>query len=260
MCRHAAYTGPPLGLNAFLDRPEHGLVEQSYRPREMLDAEVNADGFGVGWYRADGAPGVYTNPMPIWSDTNLAHIGRAFESRLWLGSVRSATPGQPVNQANTHPFLVGGLLFSHNGFIHHFADGPRAALRRHLEPAHEAAILGSTDSEHIFAALRQELSASGGAADIPAALRALFARLDQLLDGTHALLNLLFSDGNRVFATRHAIRHDSPSLYVGTDEALFPGASLVVSEPFSASGDWRAVPDHHLVVIEAGHDATVTPL
>ena len=31
---------------------------------------------------------------------------------MWLGNVRSATRGQPVNQANTHPFLVGGYLFS----------------------------------------------------------------------------------------------------------------------------------------------------
>ena len=120
MCRHAAYVGPPLGLGAFLDRPAHGLVEQSYHPREMLTAELNADGFGFGWYRESGAAGVYTNSMPIWSDINLAHIGRAFESRLWLGNVRSATPGQPVNQANTHPFLAGNLLFSHNGFIHDF--------------------------------------------------------------------------------------------------------------------------------------------
>ena len=69
----------------------------------MLTAELNADGFGFGWYLESGDPGAYTNPMPIWSDINLAHIGRAFESRLWLGNVRSATPGQPVNQGQYPP-------------------------------------------------------------------------------------------------------------------------------------------------------------
>ena len=106
MCRHAAYVGPPLGLGAFLDRPAHGLVEQSYHPREMLTAKLNADGFGFGWYRESGAAGVYTNPMPIWSDINLAHIGAAFESRLWLGNVRSATPGQPVKQPMLLPLRI----------------------------------------------------------------------------------------------------------------------------------------------------------
>lgn len=232
-------------------------MEQSYRPREMLTAELNADGFGVGWYLDSGVPGVYTNPMPIWSDTNLAHIGRAFESRMWLGSVRSATPGQPVNQANTHPFLVGDLLFSHNGFIHDFFDGPRSAMRRYLDSEHDAAIRGSTDSEHIFAALRQELV---GAADIPDALRSLFGRLENLLDGTYGLFNLLIADGTRVYATRHAIGHSSPSLYVGSDAALFPDGWLIASEPFSTGADWQPVAEHQLVVIEAGHEPKVMAL
>ena len=257
MCRHAAYVGPPLGLGAFLDRPAHGLVEQSYHPREMLTAKLNADGFGFGWYLESGDAGVYTNPMPIWSDINLAHIGAAFESRLWLGNVRSATPGQPVNQANTHPFLAGNLLFSHNGFIHDFANGPRSALRRYLEPAFDSAIQGSTDSEHIFAALRQELV---GAADIPDALRRLFGRLEPMLDGAHALFNVMVADGTRVFATRHAIGHQAPSLYVGSDESLFPDAWLITSEPFSDGGDWDLVPEHRLVVIEAWRDPVVTAL
>ena len=30
--------------------PEHSLIVQSYKPREMISGTVNADGFGIGWY------------------------------------------------------------------------------------------------------------------------------------------------------------------------------------------------------------------
>jgi len=257
MCRHAAYVGPPLGLNDFLLRPSHSLVEQSYRPREMLSATVNVDGFGVGWYLDDGRPGTYTNPMPIWSDTNLDHLGSALASRMWVGNVRSATRGQPVNQANTHPFLTGEYLFSHNGFIHNFFDGPHAALRGFLKPEHENVIRGSTDSEHLFALLRQEISAAD---DLAGAFGRLFDKLEPMLSDSYGLFNLMIADGRRVYATRHAISHDSPSLYVGSDPELYADGWLVASEPLTEAVDWQEVPDHHLVVIEAGREPRVKSL
>lgn len=257
MCRHAAYVGPPLGLNEFLLRPAHSLVEQSYRPKEMLGATVNVDGFGIGWYLDDGQPGIYTNPMPIWSDTNLGHLASALNSRIWVGNVRSATVGQPVNQANTHPFLSGPYLFSHNGFIKDFFDGPRSGLRQNLEPEFESEIRGSTDSEHVFAWLRQEISKTG---EVGAAFRRLFDQLEMLIGDSHGLFNLMIADGQRVHATRHAVNHDSPSLYVGTDSDLYPGGWLIASEAFTEGADWQVVPDHHLVVLESGQDPKVVPL
>ncbi|HEX9647756.1 MAG TPA: ergothioneine biosynthesis protein EgtC [Alphaproteobacteria bacterium] len=257
MCRHAAYLGPPIALNRFLAEPSHSLMVQSWRPREQITATVNADGFGFGWYLDDGRAGVYANPMPIWSDPNLDHLGAALSSRLWIGNVRSATRGQPVAQVNTHPFLAGRELFSHNGFVHDFANSLRGTLRRHLEPAFEAQIRGSTDSEYLFAALRQETAAGGGTA---AALRRLFARLEAWLAGSHGLFNLLIADGERIYATRHALSHASPSLYVGGDAELFDGGWLVASEPLTGGGGWQEVPDHHLVVIEAGREPRLEPL
>ena len=45
-------------------------------------ATVNVDGFGIGWYLDDGEPGIYTNPMPIWSDTNLPHLAQLAGNHL----------------------------------------------------------------------------------------------------------------------------------------------------------------------------------
>ena len=50
MCRLAAYLGPSLPLNQFLLDPPHSLVHQSWSPREMYYAKMNADGYGFGWY------------------------------------------------------------------------------------------------------------------------------------------------------------------------------------------------------------------
>ncbi len=257
MCRHAAYVGPLLGLNDFLLQPSHSLVEQSFRPKEMLTATVNVDGFGVGWYLDDGRAGIYTNPMPIWSDSNLEHLAVALDSRIWVANVRSATTGQPINQANTHPFLSDRFLFSHNGFIKSFFDGPRSYLREIIKQEYESEIRGSTDSEHLFAWFRQELADSGTAVD---AFRRVFDRLESLLVDSHGLFNLLVADGERVYATRHAINHDAPSLYVGTDPDLYQGGWIVASESFTAAPEWQEVPDHHLVVLEADKEPKVTPL
>jgi len=257
MCRHAAYIGQSVSLDRFLLEPAHGLVVQAYRPREMLTAEINADGFGFGWYLADGTPGCYTNPMPIWSDSNLVHIGRALTSRLWLGNVRSATPGQPINQANTHPFCAGGMLFSHNGFLHDYARGLRHRMRRALPPEIDAEIRGGTDSEHLFGLLRGHLASTDGS--IETALRALFAQMQAWLEGSHGLFNFIIADGRRVYATRHAIGHAAPSLYLGRDWERIGEGWLVASEPMTES-DWQPVPEGHLVVLEADRDPVITPL
>ncbi|MFK3979468.1 ergothioneine biosynthesis protein EgtC [Micromonospora sp. NPDC050397] len=51
MCRHLVYLGPAVPLAALLFDPPHGLVRQSWAPRDMRGGgTVNADGFGVAWY------------------------------------------------------------------------------------------------------------------------------------------------------------------------------------------------------------------
>ena len=47
MCRLAAYSGPPLPLAALTHTPTHSLVVQSYKPKQMREALLNADGVGA---------------------------------------------------------------------------------------------------------------------------------------------------------------------------------------------------------------------
>lgn len=257
MCRFAAYLGPELLLGRFLLEPSHSLVKQAWQPREMQTALLNADGFGVGWYN-EAIPATYRNMLPIWADPNLAELARSLQREFWLGHVRSATPGFTAGHANTQPFSDGELLFAHNGFITDFSSTARPRLRRWLQPTIEAGIHGSTDSEYLFAVLRQ-LLAEDEERDLSDALRLL----PQLLlewGAEQALLSIALTDGARIVAMRHALDADCPSLYFTVDDELFPGAQLLASEPLTQTGLWQSVPAHHLLILNRDEPPHLMPL
>ncbi len=259
MCRLAAYLGPPILLEQFLLRPVHSLVQQSWRPREMNTALMNADGFGIGWFDDDERPAAYRLTHPIWSDTNLHHLGRSLRRPLWLAYVRSATEGFGTGLVNTQPFMDDELVFLHNGFIAPFAERVRGLMRRWLLPELEAGIHGSTDSEYVFACLRQ-LYQEDADVSLEEAIRRLSRQLERWLDTETMLLNLAISDGRRIYALRHAVGADCPSLYYTTDDDLFPGGQVVASEPLTESEYWRPLPPGHLLVLDPDEPPSLTPL
>ena len=250
MCRIAAYLGPELALEHFLLKPSHNLLEQALAPREMYYGRLNGDGFGFGWYGPDGAPETYINPQPIWADTNLATLARNLRNDLWLASVRSATPGFGNTPANTQPFCDEELLFLHNGFIDDFRRSVRPKLLRELPVDIEAGVRGDTDSEYLFALLRQMLADDEEMA-IESAIGETLALLGDWTGDARALANLIVSDGERIYAVRHAVNHDSPSLYYCVDDETFPdGAQLVASEALTTQGLWQPLPEHSLLILD----------
>ncbi|MDN5848149.1 MAG: ergothioneine biosynthesis protein EgtC [Nitrococcus sp.] len=258
MCRLAAYLGQPVYLERFLLAPEHSLIRQAWSPREMRSAALNADGFGFGWYDDAGCPVAYRNIQPAWADPNLAALGRSLIRDLWLANVRSATAGFASGYANTQPFSDCRLLFLHNGFVDHFADDLRPRLRSWLQPDIEAAIHGNTDSEYLFAVIRQL-----GAED-PQPPRLLLRRLVNALatwvpDG-RALLNIALSDGSEIAVTRHAIGDECPTLYATDSDPLCPDGVLIASEPLTPGMHWEAVPAHHIVALDGTRRLSVTGL
>jgi glutamine amidotransferase len=250
MCRLAAYLGPEVTLQQFLLDPPHSLYVQSWAPKELRYAKLNADGFGFAWYGPDDLPHCYVNAMPIWSDVNLTGLATSMGSDLWVASVRSATSGYATGVANTQPFADGELVFTHNGYIGEFARSMRTRLLDHLDTDVAGEIRGNTDSEHLFALLRHLLLDEDRS--IETALAEAFALIERWSSRQESLLNLILSDGERLYAARHAIEHDCPSLYYSTDDEAFPdGAQLVSSEPLTEGGFWQPVPEHHLLVLDA---------
>jgi glutamine amidotransferase len=249
MCRLAAYLGPAITLQQFLLDPPHSLYRQSWEPRELKYAKMNADGYGFGWYGQDDTPAIYTSPMPVWSDSNLPHLARTLSQPLWLAEVRSATQGSQVHQFNTAPFCDTELLYIHNGFIREFHARLVQRIIAMLDSEIAADIRGNTDSEYLFACLRQLLADDPGLT-IPAALKRLFELLADWIDEQPALINIVISDGQRLYASRHGLNHECPSLYYTTEDGLFPGGQVIASERLTGDGCWEPVPEHHILILD----------
>ncbi|HFD81488.1 MAG TPA: ergothioneine biosynthesis protein EgtC [Gammaproteobacteria bacterium] len=259
MCRIAAYLGERIPLGRFLLDPPHSLQVQGWAPQELKYARLNADGFGFAWYADDGRPAAYVNPAPIWADPNLPHLARTLSSDLWLASVRSATEGHPVNHANTQPFVDEGILFDHNGLIDDFHRQVRPLIIAALDPGLLPSIRGNTESEYLFAALRQLLAERPELA-MEDALAALMEQVEHWIDGNRALLTIVVSDGRRLYAVRHAIGDDCPTLYYTSDDETFPDAQLLASERLTTSAFWQAVPEHHILILDRESPPELRPL
>lgn len=257
MCRLAAYLGPTLALQRFLVDPPHSLIKQAWAPKEMQEAVLNADGFGIGWYN-DSRPHTYLNIQPIWSDNNLDGLCASLHSDLWLANVRSATPGQMTGLNNTQPFVSGNLMYIHNGFIEDFNPQLRSRFHQRLHPEIQAGIRGNTDSEYLFALIRQH--AGSDPEDLAAALHNAIDELTIILSDKGALLNTILSDGKKIYALRHAINKGCPSLYYASELADYPDAALIASERLNDDDNWQAVPEHSLLRLERNKKVHVDSL
>lgn len=257
MCRLLGYLGPPILLDLILSKPEHSLIEQSYQPKEMTSGLVNADGFGIGWYHSqrDTNPFTYKNTLPIWSDINLTNLSRYIESGCMIANVRSATAGQAVDLSNCHPFSNGNLLFTHNGFIQNFRQSLYRPICNLLRDEVYQGINGSTDSEHIFALIINELVRQPEISLDKALQNSLFtlAELAQLHQ-TNASANIILTDGRRLVASRFSTRSPAPSLYWLRDDPTFPNAVIIASEPLFA-GNWHPFSENS--IISVGEDLDI---
>jgi glutamine amidotransferase len=233
-----AYAGEPVALGSVVLEPEHSLLRQSYRPRHQAHGRINADGFGVGWYAPDARPepARYRKPVPMWSDQSFANIAGAIRSELFIASIRNASPGIPVNEANTAPYLRDQWLFAHNGYVldWHGAKGSGIVLRRRLSDASLAATEGSTDSEVLFGLVVDALADGAAPSE---ALASVIRTTLALAPGSR--LNCMLTDGITIVATACG-----DTLFTLRTER----AAIVASEPFDDDPAWLRVDDGALVV------------
>jgi glutamine amidotransferase len=302
MCRFVAYRGPPIELDELLYRPDHSIVKQSAHARER-EEPLNGDGWGVGWYEPDRSPepAVYREVRPAWNDENMRRLSPLVETPTYFAHVRAASPGLAVQQLNCHPFPGGQhtledrrdrgpleearqeLLFMHNGSLGAYRDVIRR-LREELAPSAYFGVRGTTDSEHAFAVVQEELGEAvldAGVDDLATALVDALAYLERLkhdVGGADAptQANLCLTDGEAVVATRYASPGDvePESLYVGEAGAFVADgefcaarrpadddATIVASEPlFEDDRVWSAVPRNHLVTVAPDGTTAVEPL
>lgn len=248
MCRLLAYLGHPIHLEDLILKPEHSLVTQSYQPKELEFALLNADGFGIGWHHPEDTtaePFVYRNVLPIWNDANLPHLCRYITTRSFVANIRSATPGLPLDFSNCQPFRQGQLLFVHNGYIEKFRQTLYRPMRELIGDVAYQNIYGLTDSEHIFALITHLLELAPQLPLHHAVEKAV--DLIQSLATSHSVRVsgvIIISDGQQLVAARFDNQAKAPSFYL-----LHQAEGIILaSEPLFES-DWEPVPQSHSLTV-----------
>jgi predicted glutamine amidotransferase len=256
MCRLFGLTAGTTRVRAtfwLLDAPD-SLEVQSHR---------NADGSGIGFFDAAGAPVIDKQPEPAFEDEEFVHEAKQAQSATFIAHVRYATAGGRAVR-NTHPFAARGRIMAHNGGI-----GELARLDEQLG-SYRSLVLGDTDSERYFALITQQTDAHGGdvAAGITAAARWIAASLPL------SSLNAVVAAPGELWALRYPAQH---ALHIierpagpGTGKAglhvrsatssvhipaLDAAASVVVaSEELDGEDGWRMLAPGELVHAGPGLD------
>ena len=268
MCRWIAYTGPKRSIGSLIVDPGHSLLTQS-RHAKQSTFEVNADGFGIGWY-TDGLelPGVFRDTRPAWNDGNLRSIAHHLQSSVFLAHIRASTSGD-IARNNCHPFRHGKWLFQHNGGIGGF-HAIRHALDANIHPDLYAGKEGATDTETMFL-----LALTFGMQDDPQAGVQRMIECVERARAHHGIdepftMTVATTDGTTLHAARYASNDAPPSLYhsvhpgavasMAGESDPVPGATLVVSEPLDDVSDhWQAVEPSTWLVAQGDH-AQASPL
>jgi predicted glutamine amidotransferase len=255
MCRWIAYLGEPVFVEDFVCVPCQSLIAQSRHSREAK-TEMNADGFGIGWYGERATPGVFRDIRPAWSDENLKSLAHQIAAPLFFAHVRAST-GAATTRANCHPFSHGRHLFMHNGQIGGFDK-----LRRRIDGMIPDQLYesrgGTTDSEALFLMMLGDRLETEPKAACDRMI-AIVAGLQADAGITEAFrFTAAWSDGTAIYAARYGSDLKPPSLYTKTLPG--GGGTLVVSEPLDDVRDgWQAVPPQSFVTVTR-EGVTVQPL
>ena len=219
MCRvFGCVAAEPVSIRHELLEAENPLIRQS---------EEHDSGWGMAVYeRADGAePAVVRFPEAAYADGEFLNATE-IRGRIFNMHVRRATMGELAPE-NTHPFCLASYTLGHNGTIVRY---PRL-----LEP-HMRRPEGNTDSEHLFNLLMHDFDDG----DPVACLRRTLARAVEC--SPFSGLNILFSDGERLFAYR-----------LGLFELHWlarPGQLLVASEQVTDEPGWHSVQQDVLLTLD----------
>jgi len=227
MCRHLGWLGEPRSLASLMLDPPYGLRVQSYSPRRQKHGLMNADGWGVGFFDADGAARRWRSALPLWSDTSFESVAPVLVSRCVVVAVRSATVGMPVEASASAPFSDGRWLLSHNGIVERAVLPPSGKAESVVDSALLAALIFDRGLDALGDTIAEVATAD-----------------------PNARLNILAANGSRLLGTTWG---DTLSI-LRTD-----GGVVLASEPFDDDTAWQDVPDRHLVEV-VGDAVELTPL
>lgn len=259
MSRLAAYIGSTISLDDLLFTPQQGLYQQSLDPGSVQYARPSADGFGFGWYHKH-SPQRYVRECPIWHDHNLKTLATTMTAPLWLANVHNAGDSiAEISLMNTQPFRDDQWLFMHHGFVENFSTNLKLACHEYLSNAVVANMHGNSEAEYLFAMLRQRML-DPDHIGIEAAMQDILSTLEVSLRDISSMLNIIVTDGDKIYAARHATNRECPPLYYTTHDDQFPGGKLIATKPLTDSDNWHMIPEHHLLVLDNKRSVQLTRL
>mgnify|MGYP006421606127 CR=1 FL=1 len=282
MCRFTFYMGEEITVADLVTRPANSLINQSTHAKERREP-LNGDGFGLAWYLVDEpVPARFRSITPAWNNANLVELARAARSACILAHVRAASVGPlSISEGNCHPFRCGPFALMHNGHIGGF-DRIRRPLLESLSDASFETIMGTTDSEHLFALALERLHGHESESTRERLGEALVGAVSDVIGlmrthapDCHAYLNLVLTDGSHAAACRYSTDPDHiDSLYIneggrylcedgvcymGTDDAA-ERSVLISSEPLNEGPLWQAITPAHLVLVDADRSVSLQAL
>lgn len=217
-------------------------------------------GFGVGWYNPGSKSASYVNTSPLWQDPNLPGLMQSLRRRVWVAHAETGLQKHSPTPENRQPFNHEHLLWVHSGYVSDFLSTLRPHCLRYLAPQIEADIKGHTDSEYLFALLRQRMMESDNVG-APVALAEIMSTLEVTLRDIESKLNIIISDGEKLYAIRHSTNIEPEPLYYTENDEQFPNdGKLISSTPLTSDGNWIEVPEHHLIVLSPEEPAEIVRL
>jgi predicted glutamine amidotransferase len=202
---------------------------------------VHCDGWGVAWHDEDGRLETARSLRAAHDDAQFAEMASGLRARAGLVHLRLGTPGYGEGFANTHPFVAGDLAFAHNGAI-----GPHARVDELLRDGDPTGLVGRTDSERYFRAIRDELS-EPDAPGLAEAVRRVAARMHERGLRANSLNALLLAPDALFAVSEHDEQWEPGSIPVWPADDLASG----LAQPRYLALAHRAEPDR-VVVLSSG--------
>ena len=258
MCRMVVYAGERGPVAPVMFGGDHSLHDQSFRPKEMMNGSLNADGYAVAWYH-EGKPVRVVDDRPVWQNGDLEQMLGTVQSTMAVAGIRNASPGMPYGVTDVAPMILDRWTFTLNGYVRDFRPRFMREFRRDLSAPLYGEIRGTSDTETLFLMAMVEvergLSLGGALASVA---RTAISAVNR--EGVDAQLNMALTDGESAAVTRAASLDQSNSLYVAEASPLLARGTLVASEPLDQSTTWQAVGHDQVVELIPGKEVTIRDL
>jgi len=219
MCRvFGCVAADPVSIRHELLEAKNPLIRQS---------EEHDSGWGMAVHERPGGGQPQLMRFPDAAHTDDGFVkATELRGRIFNVHVRRATMGA-LSLENTHPFRLGNYTLGHNGTIVRY---PRLLDPGMRQPE------GDTDSEHLFNRLMHDFDPARPVESLRATMRTVVEC------SPFSGLNVLFSDGDKLFAYR-----------LGLFELHWlarPGQLLVASEQVTDEPGWHSVQQDVLLTLD----------